>query len=65
TRFRSEYKTIFQIWRLPEDLAVEIFPKLDFNKDGGITKDESVELVQQFHQSDDPDAPGKIFFGLY
>ncbi len=61
----EEYKTIFQIWRLPEDLAVEIFPKLDLNGDGGITKDELVELVQQFHGSDDPDAPGNLFFGPY
>ncbi|NEP78791.1 MAG: hypothetical protein F6K39_11810 [Okeania sp. SIO3B3] len=61
----EEYKTIFQIWRLREELAVEIFPKLDLNGDGGITKDEFVELVRQFHGSDDPDAPGNLFFGPY
>ncbi|NET41711.1 EF-hand domain-containing protein [Okeania sp. SIO2B3] len=61
----EEYRTFFQSWRIPEELAVEVFPKLDLNGDGGITKDEFVVLVQQFHQSDDPDAPGNLFFGPY
>ncbi|MDJ0516140.1 MAG: EF-hand domain-containing protein [Trichodesmium sp. MO_231.B1] len=40
---------------------MEIFPKLDLNGDGGITKDELVELLRQFHGSDDPNAPGTYF----
>ncbi|MGD1702846.1 hypothetical protein [Dapis sp. BLCC M229] len=41
------------------------FNQLYLNGDGGITKDELVEFVQQFHGSDDPDAPGNLFFGPY
>ena len=61
----EEYKTIVSSWRISENVAVENFPKLDLNGDGGITKDELQELVRQFHSSDDPDAPGNLFFGPY
>ena len=59
----DEYKILFANWRIPQDLASEIFPKLDLNGDGTISKDEFVELLKQFHQSDDPNAPGNFFFG--
>lgn len=61
----EEYKIVYRGWRIPADLAEEIFPKLDLNGDGSISKDEFVELVRQFHTSDDPNAPGNLFFGPY
>ena len=61
----EEYKTFFRSWRLPEELAVEIFPQLDLNGDGVISKDELLELVKQFHHSNDWDAPGNFLFGPY
>ncbi|AOY84314.1 MAG: hypothetical protein F6K63_22160 [Moorea sp. SIO1G6] len=61
----EEYKTFYKSWRLPEELAPEIFPKLDLSGNGSISKDEFVELVRQFHHSDDPDAPGNFLFGPY
>lgn len=61
----DEYKTILVSWRVSEEFAEEIFPKLDLNSDGHISKEELVELVRQFHTSDDPDAPGNSFFGPY
>ncbi|AOW99302.1 hypothetical protein BJP34_07385 [Moorena producens PAL-8-15-08-1] len=61
----DEYKIILGSWRVSEELAEQIFPKLDFNGDGHISKEELVELVKQFHMSDDPDAPGNSFFGPY
>lgn len=61
----EEYKTIGQSWRLPRELVAEIFPKLDLNGDGVISKDEFVELVWQFHHSDDPEAPGNFLFGSF
>lgn len=61
----EEYKTFYRCWRMPEELAEEVFPKLDLNGDGVISKDEFLELVGQFHLSDDPDAPGNLLFGSY
>ena len=61
----EEYKTFYRSWRLSEELAAEIFPKLDLDDDGGISKKEFMVLIWQFHHSDDPDAPGNLFFGPY
>ncbi|NEP87349.1 MAG: calcium-binding protein [Okeania sp. SIO2C2] len=61
----EEYKTFYWSWRIPEDLAVEIFLKLDLNGDGSITKNEFLKLVREFHGSDDPYAPGNLFFAYY
>ncbi len=61
----KEYKTVLSSWRVPEEVAEETFPKLDFNGDSLISKDEFVELLRQFHTSDDPEAPGNLFFGPY
>ena len=35
----EEYKTIFCIWQLPEELATKSFPLLDLNGDGTISKE--------------------------
>ncbi len=61
----EEYKTFYWSWRIPENLAVEIFPNLDLNGDGSITKNEFLRLLREFHHSDDPDAPGNLFFAHY
>ncbi|MEM9926203.1 MAG: calcium-binding protein [Cyanobacteria bacterium P01_D01_bin.50] len=61
----KEYKTVLSSWRVSEEIAEETFPKLDFNGDSLISKDEFVELVRQFHTSDDPESPGNLFFGPY
>ena len=59
----DEYKTFYRSWQLPEELAEEVFPKLDLNGDGVISKEEFFELAQQFHCSDDLEAPGNLLFG--
>ncbi|NET55004.1 MAG: hypothetical protein F6K47_01985 [Symploca sp. SIO2E6] len=61
----EEYKIFYRSWRIPEELAAEVFPKLDLNGDGNLSKDEFVELVRQFHHSDDPSNPGNWLFGSY
>ncbi|MEO1374479.1 MAG: EF-hand domain-containing protein [Cyanobacteria bacterium J06635_10] len=61
----KEYKKVLSGWRVPEEIAEETFPKIDFNGDSLISKDEFVELLRQFHTSDDPEAPGNLFFGPY
>ena len=41
------------------------FKHLDLNGDGKISKDEFVTIVEQFHLSQDRDAPGNFLFGPY
>ncbi|NER04336.1 MAG: hypothetical protein F6K17_17830 [Okeania sp. SIO3C4] len=60
----EEYKTFYWSWQIPPDLAIEIFPKLDLDGDGSITKKEFLKLVREFHRSDDPNASGNLFFCL-
>jgi Ca2+-binding EF-hand superfamily protein len=40
-----------------------IFQRLDLDGDGYISGDELVELFRQFVLSDDPDAPGNLWYG--
>ncbi len=61
----EEYKTFYWSWRIPEDLAIEIFAKLDLNGDGSINKKQFLRLLREFHHSNDPDAPGNLFFAYY
>lgn len=61
----DEYKIVVSSYNVTEEVATKTFPKLDSNGDGRISKEEFVELIKQFHMSDDPDAPGNLFFGAY
>ena len=61
----EEHKIACRSWRLSEQIAEQIFPKLDLNGDGSISKEEFVELVRQFHHSDNPNDPGNFLFGPY
>ena len=49
--------------RLGESYADEMFNKLDLDNDGSISKNELMELAEQFFIGDDPNAPGNAFFG--
>lgn len=59
----GEYQSIYKMLGLDENLALEIFKRLDLNQDGHLSKDEYVKLIDQFFKSQDPEAPGNWFFG--
>lgn len=62
----EEYKTMYKIHGIGnESLAAEIFAKLDFDGDGKISKNDAMNLVADFYLSDNPQAPGNLFFGPY
>ncbi|MCW2948972.1 MAG: calcium sensor EFh [Actinoallomurus sp.] len=45
--------------------ADEIFPLLDLNGDGYLSRDEFTRLWTQFWVGDDPEAPGTWVFGRF
>jgi len=49
--------------KVDPNVAHDSFQRLDLNRDGFLTTDESMELVEQYFRSDDPSAPGNWFFG--
>jgi Ca2+-binding EF-hand superfamily protein len=62
----EEYKTMYKIHGIGnESLAAKIFAKLDFDGDGKISKNDAMNLVADFYLSDNPQAPGNLFFGPY
>lgn len=62
----EEYKVMYKIHGIGDDsLAAEIFAKLDFDGDGKIMKNDYLNLVADFYLSDNPQAPGNLFFGAY
>ncbi|MEH2004547.1 EF-hand domain-containing protein [Nostoc sp.] len=62
----EEYKIMYKIHGVGDDiLAAEIFSKLDFDGDGKISKNDLMNLVADFYLSDNPQAPGNLFFGTY
>jgi len=61
----SEYEKFFEIFGISHEGAEEAFSHLDVKGDGRVTFDEALERVREFHQSDDPDAPGNWLFGPF
>ncbi|MFB6247766.1 MAG: EF-hand domain-containing protein [Salinibacter sp.] len=61
----AEYRTFFRAFRGTADEADRAFQKLDVDDAGHLTRPDFLELVAQFHLSDDPDARGNWLFGAY
>ncbi|MBD2525721.1 EF-hand domain-containing protein [Nostoc sp. FACHB-133] len=62
----EEYQVLYKIHGIGNaSLAAEIFYKLDFDGDGKIMKNDHLNLVADFYLSDNPQAPGNLFFGYY
>jgi len=61
----DEFCDFFGVFGLKSALARQVFMGMDLDCDGSITRDELLELADQFYRSDDPDAPGNNLFGPY
>jgi len=57
--WRSFYKAI----EIDDGTADQVFPYLDRDGDGRISRDETMDRLREFFCSDDSDAPGNWFFG--
>jgi len=61
----EEFAAFHKAYQIDESLAKSIFPKLDTAGQGYLTRDEILELIDQFFKSNDPSAKGNQLFGPY
>lgn len=59
----QQWEEFFVVYNIPRLYVEYIFPRLDLNNDGTLSKDEVLELLHQFYFSDDLEAPGNLLFG--
>ncbi|MCP4604462.1 MAG: hypothetical protein GY847_28725 [Proteobacteria bacterium] len=59
----AEFKGFYKAYNLAESEAEQVFPQLDLDGSGEISKDEMLQLVRDFHLSDDPKVAGNWLFG--
>jgi juvenile hormone diol kinase len=61
----DDYALLYRAGGLDPALAGEAFARLDLDRDGRISIEEMLTLVDQFFRSDDPDSPGNWLFGPF
>lgn len=61
----AEYHQLIETWNGCETGTDEIFPLLDLDGDGHLSKEEFTELWTEFWAGDDPDAPATWVFGRF
>ncbi|HEX3778816.1 MAG TPA: EF-hand domain-containing protein [Pseudonocardiaceae bacterium] len=61
----AEYRQLIEAWNGVETDTDEIFPLLDLNHDGQLSKEEFITLWTEFWAGDDPGAPGTWVFGRF
>jgi len=61
----EDFTKFYIAYRLPEDLATNMFKKLDSNHQGHLTRQDVILRFDEFVRSDDPDAAGNWFFGPF
>ncbi|MBM7774367.1 Ca2+-binding EF-hand superfamily protein [Actinokineospora baliensis] len=52
-----------EVWRTEAPEAIEAFRALDTDRDGAISREEFIGAVREHLFSNNPDAPGSLFFG--
>jgi Ca2+-binding EF-hand superfamily protein len=61
----AEYRQLIEAWTGVTTDTDEIFPLLDLNGDGHLSRDEFIRLWTEFWAGDDPAAPGTWVFGRF
>jgi len=61
----EEYRRLIEVWTGRDTDTDEIFPLLDTDGDGYLSRDEFATLWSQFWSGDDPDEPGTWVFGRF
>ncbi|MEB3356303.1 MAG: EF-hand domain-containing protein [Synechococcales bacterium] len=60
---QEEWGELLCVYSISPVYAPLIFSRLDGNEDGHLSKDEVMQLLQEFFYSNDPDTPANIMFG--
>ena len=59
----DEFCNFYGIYGLKSALARRVFLDRDIDGDGSVTRQELLDMANEFYTSDDPDAPGNRLFG--
>ncbi len=62
---QQEWAELLKVYNVSPVYADIVYPALDTNQDGFLTKDEILQLIDDFYYSDDPNAPANMMFGPY
>lgn len=62
---QAEWGQLLAAFNVSPVYAPLVFPSLDANQDGWITRDELLQLFRNFCYSDDPNEPANSMFGPY
>lgn len=62
---RDDYLEFCSAHGLPAERASSRFELFDRDADGVLSREEVFELVDEFYRSDDAEAPGNQFFGMF
>lgn len=61
----DEFSDFYGAYGQPASLARQIFVDLDEDGDGAISRQELVDMADEFFHSDDPSSPGNRLFGPF
>ena len=61
----EDYVLFCEAYGVPEPEAKESFDTFDRNNDGILQIQEVDTLIREFYSSEDPRAPGNVFFGMF
>jgi Ca2+-binding EF-hand superfamily protein len=61
----AEHQQVVHAWKGSHDGIAEVFPKLDQDGDGQLSRDEFRDLWSGFWRGDDPKSPSQWVFGPY